>query len=277
MINKATKQLKIGWKFIGSVLLSFERHDCGLRAASLAYFALFSIFPLMSFLIYLGSTVLTSDVAHENLNIILGRVVPINPEKLKMIVDQALIVRSSIGVVGAVGLLWSASSVFGILEVTLSVIWNGTPSPFWRRRALAAISVLALSFVFIASFSLKPLTAWLWADEGVVYKRWLNLGLSFALNTITSFLVFRIFPNKDVYWKPALAGAIMAAGLIELAQTVLGYYIGSAFTNFGFLYGSLAWLLVLGFWAFLVGLLFFLGAEFGATLEKQYPEWANNS
>lgn len=66
----------------------------------------------------------------------------------------------------------------------------------------------------------------------------------------------------------------MAASLIEIAQTVLGYYIGTAFTNFGFLYGSLAWIVVLGFWAFLVGLLFFAGAEFGATLEKQYPEWA---
>lgn len=273
MNNKAGNLLKNGWKFIWSVFENFDKHECSLRAASLAYFALFSIVPLLSFLIYLGSTVLTSDVARENLDLFLGRVLPINPKNLEMIISQALIVRSSIGIVGAIGLLWSASSVFGILEMTLSVIWNGNPSPFWRRRGLAAVSVLALSFVFIASFSLKPLTTWLWAEDSVVYKRWLNLGFSFGLNVLTSFLVFRIFPNRDVYWKPALAGAIMAASLIEIAQAVIGYYIGLAFTNFGFVYGSLAWIVVLGFWAFLVGLLFFFGAEFGATLEKKFPEW----
>ncbi|MEK6222287.1 MAG: YihY/virulence factor BrkB family protein, partial [Chloroflexota bacterium] len=188
-------QIRRGWQFSREVIEKYVEHECPLRAASLAYYALFSIFPLLLFLVYLGSWFLTSEGARGTLDIYIQRVFPVSAEDIRAVVDQTILARGPIGVLGSVGLFWSASSVFGVLEWSLSVIWDGTPSPFWRTRLLAAVSVLALSTLFIFSFFLRPLVDWLWADDGIVYKEWLNTGVGIGAGVVISLLLFRIFPN----------------------------------------------------------------------------------
>lgn len=267
-------QIRRGWQFFREVIEKYVEHECTLRAASLAYYALFSIFPLLLFLVYLGSWLLTSESARGTLDLYVQRVFPVSAEDIRAVVDQTMRARGPIGIVGAVGLFWSASSVFGVLEWSLSVIWDGTPSPFWRTRLLASVSVLALSAFFIVSFFLRPLVDWLWADDGIVYKDWLNIVVGIGAGTVISLLLFRIFPNRDVAWRPALAGAVLVAVSIEVMQSIFGYYLGLAFKNFGYIYGSLAWVVALAFWVYIASLIFFFGAEFGATLDRRgllYP------
>ena len=67
----------------------------------------------------------------------------------------------------------------------------------------------------------------------------------------------------------ALAGAIICTSLIEVAKSVFTLYLGSAFVNYGAVYGSLTWMVALALWVYLVGILFFLGAEITAGLERQ--------
>lgn len=266
---KSKHRLRRVWEVIWSTVLSFGEHECALRAAALAYYGLFSIFPLLLFLIFLGSKVLTSAQTLEMLNNYIDQVLPVNTASLKLLIDRTLQARGSIGLVGGLGLLWGGSSVFGVLEAALSVIWEGEPRPFVQRRALAATFVLVLSMVFIVSLNLGPIISWLWLDDGSLYKLWLNRGLGFGLVVLTCFLLFRIFPNREISWQPALAGALLAGTAIEIAKTLFGLYLNSAFVNYGYVYGSLAWLIALALWTYLVSVLFFFGAEFGSTLDKR--------
>ena len=256
-------------KFVKQVSSNFEKHECALRAASLAYYTLFSIFPLLLLVVYLGGEYLSTRTALNTLELFFEQFFPGNSDELGIIIEQILLVRGPIGIIGAVGLLWSASSVFGVLEWSLSIIWNRTPSNFWRRRFLGGIAVLVLSLLFLASISLRPLTDWLWQDDGLYYKDILSVSFSITLTSALSFLLFRIFPNRNVAWKPALAGALLVSVSIELTRLIVGYYLLLAFENLGYIYGSLAWIIAMAIWVYIVGILFFLGAEFGATLEEQ--------
>jgi len=271
-MHSILKKLRAAWKFFWSVMHKFGEHENALRAASLAYYGLFSIFPLLLLIIYMGSELLTTEATRAFLDLYLKHTLPVDPASLQKIIDQTIRARGSIGVVSGIGLMWSGSSVFGVLEAALSVIWGGERRPYWHRRFLATISVMTLSIVFVASFSLSPLTSWLWNDDGHFYKRFLNLWVSFAFSVLISFLLFRIFPNRNVPWRPALLGALIATLFIESARFIFDFYLALAFSNYGNVYGSLAWIVALGFWTYFVGVLFFLGAEFGAALELHAAE-----
>jgi membrane protein len=263
------RQLQHILDFIKEVGHNFDEHECALRAASLAYYALFSIFPLLLLLVYLGGEFLTSEEARRTLDIYTKRVFPVSSDYLQGIIDQIMAVRGPIGIVGGLGLIWSSSSVFGVLEWSLSIIWRGSRSSFWRRRFLATVAVLILSVLFLASFSLRPLVEWLWSDGGLLYKDVLNITTGIGMGTLVSFLLFRIFPNRNIAWKHAMAGALFVSISIEASMSIIEYYLNFAFMNFGNIYGSLAWIVTLGIWVYLVGLLLFLGAEFGSTLDQK--------
>lgn len=269
MINDALGHFRNILDFIKEVGRNFDEHECALRAASLAYYALFSIFPMLLLMVYLGGEFLTSSEARNTLQVYTERVFPISSDNIQSVIDTIMLVRGPIGVAGGLGLIWSSSAVFGVLEWSLSIIWRGSRSSFWRRRFLATVAVLTLSVFFLASFPLRPLVDWLWSDDGLLYKDVLNMIAGIGLGALVSFLLFRLFPNRKIAWKPALAGALFVSISVEASVSIIRFYLELAFMNFGNIYGSLAWIVSLGIWVYLVGLLLFLGAEFGSTLDRK--------
>lgn len=262
-------QVRRSYDFTRVVIDSFAEDECTLRAAALAYYGLFSIFPLLLFLIYLATNVLTTTEAQVAVNTFLEQILPFKPERLQTIIDQVLASRSSIGLLGLAGLLWSGSAVFAVLEAALTVIWGGDPRAFWSRRLIAAISVILLSGLFIAYLYFGPILSWLLPSPTLLISSILSQLLGFILLLTICALLFRIFPNRTVRWGSAINGAIVTALLIQIARFFFDLYLGLAFQNFGLIYGSLAWIVALALWAYLVAVLFFFGAEVGAQLEER--------
>lgn len=270
-------QLRRSYKFTRIVVNSFAKDECALRAAALAYYGLFSIFPLLLFLIYLATNLLTTTEAQLAVSVFLKQILPFSPESLETIISQVLASRSSIGLLGLAGLLWSGSAVFAVLEAALTVIWGGSPRAFWSRRLIAAISVILLSGLFVAYLYLGPILSWLLPSPTLFISSILNQLLGFTLLVTICTLLFRIFPNRNVHWGSAINGAIVTALLIQIARFFFDLYLGLAFQNFGLIYGSLAWIVALAIWAYLVAALFFFGAEVGAELEEREQRRAKNN
>lgn len=249
--------------------IKFGVHDCASRASSLAYYGLFSLFPLLLLLVYIGGQSLNSEEVFEALNTYTSLLFPESIEYLRNIIDQTMDARGPIGMVGALSLIWSASSVFGVLEGSLSIIWEGTSSAFWRKRLLAAISIILLGLVFLASFPLRPLIDWIWLDDGVAVKDALGVVAQILLGSLIIFLLFRIFPNRNIPWRPALTGALFVTLAVEFSRSLVSGYLAQTFIKFGYIYGSLAWFLTLAFWVYLVGIILFYGAELGMEIERK--------
>ncbi|MQC26086.1 MAG: YihY/virulence factor BrkB family protein [Chloroflexi bacterium] len=268
MLLKLRNQPELAWTILKDTFDSYNEHRCGLWAAALAYYGLFSIFPLLLFLIFLGSQLLATGGYNAFLNRLLAESLPIEVANLRSIMDQALESRGSIGLIGAVGLLWSATAVFTVLESALNRIWGSDSRPFWGRRLLASAPILILSVAFLATLALGPVISLLLEAAPLPGVERLSGLAGFAIIVLTAYLLYRVFPNRSVPALPALGGALFASLLLVLARSIIDIYLHSAFTNYGAVYGSLSWILYLALWTFVVGTLFLLGGEFGAALER---------
>jgi membrane protein len=253
-------------RFTRRVMEAFGEHGDVRHAAALSYYTLFSLFPLMLFLVYIASFFFPSEESRRMLATFLESIFPYGATKLESILEQTWQARGSIGIVAGLGLLWGGSSIFSILEISLSRIWESSPRGFWRRRLLGALSVLAIVVTFLASFSIGPITNLLLESTGS--GRWIAAYLmELTTMTMVMMIIFRVFPNEYVYWGAAFAGAFSSAVLLMVAKFGFRLYTSIVLARSGLLYGSVTWFMTLALWIYLVGVLILFGAEFAAAFQ----------
>lgn len=259
------------WHLIKEVHRRFEEHECAIRAAGLAYYGLLSAFPLLLFLVFIGTQVLASEVAREALQNALNQLTPQTADLLESVVEQSISARGSIGVIGALGLLWSASAVFGMISSTLNMIWEAELRSFWRRRLVALISVMAISGLFLFSLFLSFWGTWTgFLGARFTTWRWVNQGLSLLVSMSLFWLIYRSLPSRRVDGRAALIAGFLAACLWQLVKAGFGWYLTSGLARYGLVYSSLASLIVLVIWLYLSALILLIGAVFAASLEHTF-------
>jgi membrane protein len=257
------------FRFLRRVLVSFGKDECSKQAAALSYFGLFSIFPLMLFMIYIASFFFPSEASREALVEYLRGFFPYGGDNLGTIVAQTYKARGSIGLTSGLTLLWGGSSVFSVLATSLSRIWGTTPRPYWRRRALAVVSVLALVLFFLASFVFGPVADLVLEGQIFFERQTIDYLTELVLITLVLMVLYAIFPNESVHWGAAFLGAFSSAVLIVLARFGFGVYTRVIIDNYGLLYGSLAWFVTLALWVYILALMALFGAEFAAEFQKR--------
>lgn len=250
------------------VLASFETHKNSKSAAAIAYYTLFSIFPLLLFVLYGASFIFTSAESRQVLSNYLQGLFPYGAEDLSNIVEETWKARGSIGLVSGIALLWGGSSIFSVLEVSLSQIWNTLPRPFFRRRLLGILAVITLMFIFIISFFIGPLTSLL-LENSRISQQTISYLIEMVSLTIIMMLLYRIFPNETVNWSAAFSGAFSAAVMLMIGKFVFRLYTILVIQRSGLLYGSLTWFLILALWVYLVAVLTLFGAEFAAAFQHR--------
>ena len=254
-------------KTIGAVYSKYRQDQCAMLGAALAFHSFFSIFPLLLLFVFLGGDLLASSLVDDFLTKSLTQFVPIGLDTITEIITTITELRDTMGLIGLVGLLWNASSVFAVLETALNTIWRARPRGFWRKRMVATASILVLSLVFITSVTIGQFLPRALALIRLPGIQWISsffvfLALAFALHVF-----YRVFPNRKVPFRPAIAAAVAAAMSISAARFVFDIFINSTFADYGAVYGSLAWIVSLALWSYVVATLFLLGAEFGSVLE----------
>ncbi len=255
-------------RFLRRVMAAFADHDGSKNAAALAYYTLFSIFPLLLFLVYGASFFFPSEESRQILSEYLEGVFPYGAENLSRIVDQTWKARGSIGLVSGVGLLWGGSSIFSVLEVSLSQIWETSPRPFLKRKLLGLLAVGTLLLTFTTSFIMGPITNIL-MNQTIISHQTVNYLIELVSLTVVMMLLYRIFPNELVHWSAAFSGAFFAAVLVMISKFGFRIYTILVIQRSGLLYGSLTWFLTLALWVYLVGVLMLFGAEFAAAFQRR--------
>ena len=269
MLGIKKEKLDTYWQFIINVLTSFRDHHCAGWSAALAYYGIFAIFPLILFVIYIGRQFLQTSEARQLLNTTMATTVPFAMDDINAIIDQTLNSGSSFGVIGVIGLVWSGSAVFNVLVAALNEIWDAKPHRYWQRRVKAPLSVLILGIVFLGSFLVLPILNWFQTSLSLPNSSIYNPLFEFIIGISTIYLLFTVFPNRAVNKSAAFYSALAGTFLIELAKYGFMAYLGTVIERYGSIYGSIAWIVALGLWVYLVGVLFFLSAEFGAELERR--------
>jgi membrane protein len=256
-------------KIVSAVYAKYNQDNCAMLGAALAFHSFFSIFPLLLFLVYLGGDLLASSIAYDYLSSSLVQFLPTGVDIITEIIRTTSEVRGSIGLIGAAGLLWSASSVFTVLETALNRIWKAQPRGYWRKRIMATASIVTLSLLFVASVSFGQFLPRLLELIPLPGLQTLGSILVFAVLILVLYVFYQVFPNRKIPLRPAITAGLVAAVSIVFARFLFDIFINSTFANYGSIYGSVAWIVSLALWSYVVANLFLIGAELGAVLEER--------
>lgn len=256
-----------------STLRSFGRYSSR-QSAALAFFALFSLFPLMLLLAVFIGGLLEPAAAQEQIANGLRVFLPedeVIVEFVRDIFDESLEQSNSFGLVAIMTIVWSSLSLFSNLTASLDEIFrvpNGRN--IWKLRLQAVGISLALVLLVIASFLTSGVLRLLSVLQLDQPSLWLSIGirfLPFGLDVVIFGLLFRFVPARYVHWDAVLPAALLGAVGWELAKSGFGLYMNSV-AGFQFVYGGIATVIVFLFWAFLIAAIFLFSAEFCAHLNE---------
>lgn len=246
-------------------------------SASIAYYFLFSLFPLLIFMVVVGSYFLEEAEVKREITIWLTNFFPAASDFIEQNLDVIITQRRSAGITAVVGLLWAGSGAFNVLARNIDRAWlTARPRSFVGTRlvAFAMISVLVM-LLFVSLFlssavTLLPLAEF-WLD-GLITNH--NPVLAFLRSTLFPLVLtllmfsslYRWIPNTDVRWSDALWGGAFATLGWRLALAGFGWYLTSGLSNFQLVYGSLGTVVVLLLWIFISSLITLFGAHLTAAI-----------
>ena len=242
-------------------------------AAGVAYYAIFSLFPLLLGLLAISGQVLASETIEQSfLSYVTGNL-PGSEELVASNVSQVVQFRGVLGIGAIVGLLWSASAVFGAISRSVNRAWDVPKDrPFYIAKPLHLGMALVVGIIFLMSTSATSMIEVLTdpnRDFGIPGQGFfLGLGLAhvalralpWGLNFLLFLLIYRFVPNCKTYWRYIWPGAVLAAVLFETAKGLFIWYLDNL-ASYDQVYGSLTSVMVLLFWIYLSSLILILGAE----------------
>jgi len=251
-------------------------------SAALAYYALFSIAPLVIIVMAVAGLVFgTEAVSGQLQGQLRGFVGDNGAQMIESMVSAARKPHQSIvaTIIGVVTLLLGASGVFGQLQDALNTIWEVKPKPgrgilgMLRGRFLSMAMVLGTGFLLLISMvlsaALTALTGFMGNAFGIgpVLAEILNNVVSFAVITLLFAMIFKFLPDVNVAWSNVWSGAIFTAALFTVGKYLLGLYLGRAATASA--YGAAGSLMVILLWVYYSSVILFFGAEFTQVYAKE--------
>ena len=263
--------------FTRVVLTDFMRNNCPYIAAGIAYWALFSLFPL--FLVGISILSYSHSSAEEQTGMVEGIIeyIPVSAEYLLDLVNSVAEARGTLSTIAIVGLLFSGTAVFSAVRKGINHAWHvGLPHHFILERAidilmLAGVGLLAL-FAAILSTNVLGLAPFeetsVWLFQGPIGKVLLETGVLAATFGVL-LLLYRYVPNTTVEWEDTWFGALIAALVFHGVRIGFSWYAVN-FGNFNVVYGSLAGIMVLLLWVYLSALALVLGAEIAYVYSRIY-------
>lgn len=246
------------------------------QAASLAYFAIFSVFPLALLIAVVVGNILGPAVAQEQIVNGLRLFLPESTVvDIQEVLTGVLNQSTSFGLIALVAILWAATSLFSNVTMALDFIFE-VPSPrsLWRLRLVAIILSLFLIILVFASFITSGVLRLFAALSPGNPGTWVSIGglfLPLGLNVVIFAMLFRYIPSREVAWDAVWPAALFGAIGWELAKSGFEWYLTSL-ANYSVVYGSIATGIVLLFWAYLLASIFLFSAELCARLNEWLSE-----
>ena len=266
-------------------LVGFYNSENLTHAASIAYYALLSLFPFsMLGLATLGGL----TAAESDRSAVLDFVLRYFPRQFDFITRQLDEFRSStttFGVAGSLALIWGSLGIFGAISTAVNHAWGVEKTRiFWKHQLFSFLMLLVAGVLLIAALLL------VWASQ-VVGASWfagvlaqfpaLELLRGFAIRNATTAmfivvvgLVFYFVPNAKVRFRDVWIGAFFTGLLWKAALFGFSWYMRdmSRFTRVN---GSIAAVVVFLFWVYTQAVILLYGVEFTAAyarLRRGRPE-----
>jgi membrane protein len=268
-----------GWRLrvLRQALAAFTESRASQGAAALAYYAFFSLFPLLLLIIAGGSFFLDSQQVYRTVLELFQRVIPISNQLITENLSRVLQSRGAVGIVGFLTLLWSASGFFTKLAYNVNIAWPpGSRRNFLEKRLVGLAMIGGLTGLLLLSLVLDWISTLIpilgtGASPSVGYGLWnLTSGLASWLALLLLFLaLYRWIPTSEVGWRPALWGAVTASVGWKIAAAAFTWYLGSGLGRHQLVYGSLGAVVALLFLLYVIAAIALFGAHLSSAFGRR--------
>jgi len=254
----------------------FSADNATKLSASLAYYTVFSIGPMILVIISLTGLFfeeeqITAEI-YGQLVSFLGR--PGADFVLSVIQNMQHQGSATVfSIIGFVVLIFGASGVFIEIQSSINYIWSIRAKPkkgwlkFLKNRLLSFSLIAGIGFLMIVTLLINTLTDLLTGrlqqylgGSNVLLIKSLNLMILFVVISFLFAVIYKVLPDAFISWKDALVGSSFTGFLFLVGKFLISLYLGSS--NVGSAYGAAASLIVLLTWIYYSSMILYFGAEF---------------
>jgi membrane protein len=275
--------------YLKELFTRFGSDQCGAWAASLSFFSILSIAPiLLCGMAVLGFAMHSAHEAALRVQHIISQIVP-DKETAKQIVlelnveksaDTLIHSRGKAGVIGVLSLFWAALQIFVNASAPMNAAFRTRESRNWLNLRLTSLALLlGAGLLFLLSLACTTIVHEFSSivDHLQFVKHdhtgtiaavvtsgsfFLGLVLSLAANAAMFAIIYKYLPAPpaEVRWKAAALSGTIIAILWEVAKQAFAIYL-ARFANYNKLYGTFGGLVALIFWIYYSSMILLLGAE----------------
>jgi membrane protein len=285
------KLLKTFWELLKETSEEFGDDHASKLSASLAYYTIFSIGPLLLVLIHIiGIFYKKKEAANvlvfDRLSQIIGQS---STDQLKSILDNLDNTNNStlFGIIGILVFVYSSTSIFTEMQSSINYLWSvkAMPKRGWLKyitdRLLSFLLIIGAGMLLIASLLLNVIVDTITGQiERFHYLEQYLGGINFvligAINTGVLFLIvtflfaviFKVLPDATIHWRDVTVGAAFTGVLFIIGKFLITWYLTSS--KLISAYGAAASLIILLSWIYYSALIVYFGAEFTDVYSRRF-------
>jgi membrane protein len=266
---------KLVWSALKDSFKGFSDDKVTKLSASLAYYTVFSLGPLLIVIIHLCSVFFGMDAVQGKVVTQLQSFVGASAAaQIQTIIKNASVSGSGIAyTIGIITLIIGATTVFAEMQDSMNSIWGVKAKPklgimsLVFSRLLSFGMIASLGFLLLVSLAVSAVVESIGArlksafpQVGFVFIYIINLVLTFGIISALFAVIFKVLPDVKIGWKQVLPGAIATTILFMIGKFAISFYIAK--TNVGSTYGAAGSMVILILWIYYSSIILYFGAEF---------------
>ena len=266
---------KITPRLFGTALRAWWDDDALRLGASLAYYTLFAIAPVLLVATAIAGMAFGAEAVRGE---IVGQLEDLmghaGAQAVENLLEGASQRRAGLvaTALGSVAFVVAAMGAFLELQAALNKIWRAKPNPgsllkpFLMDRLRSFGLVVAIGFLLMVSLAvtaaLAALSGWLSSRSPTMPLVWSGVSVLVSLGVTTALfaLLYRVLPDVRLKWRDVATGAFVTAVLFTIGLQLIGLYLGQ--TSVASSYGAAGSIMILLLWVFYSCQILLFGAEF---------------
>ena len=270
------KKLKSILSLFKNAGLGFVNDNAFKLSASLSYYTIFALCPLLIIMISLAGIFFGRDAVqgkiYWQLNGLVGNEAALQIQDIITNIQHTK--HTTLGaVIGAIILVVGATGVFTEMQDSINYIWSvkAKPKKGWLRflvnRLLSFSLIVGMGFVLLVSLLMSAVLNILsdklerfFSSYTVYLFHTLNWCITLVVISVLFAVIFKILPDAIISWKDAIIGSAVTAAFFLTGKFLIGYYLGRA--NLDITYGTAASIIIILTWVYYNALILYFGAEF---------------
>ncbi len=271
------KSILSKFDFFWTVLKKFDSDHGLFLSSGITFNFLICLIPMSLLLLAIVGTYLYSD--REVLNHLrryFENAVPSLDPRIMRNVLRIIRDRKIVGILGIGGLIWTSTCVFSSLRTAFNTIFLVQKDrSILRGKAIDLLMILLAGIFLLTSMIFTSGITFIQSNRfdpvlamGPTLRFVLKYIIPFLFTFWMCFLIYKIIPNRKIYFKTAFQASLFTSLLWEGSKQLFGWYV-QHLGRFSMVYGSLSTLAIFFLWVYYSSTILLLGGEVAFLLEKR--------